>query len=805
MNKIKTSILQVHNLCKTYHLDKSKDLHVRAISEISFDLFDSEFVCVVGESGSGKSTLLHCLGSYEKPDPECTDSVQFLTENGQYASIWRNAGWYRQNFIGVVFQSFHLLPNFRLWENVEIPLLLSKSAQWEPDRSRRRTYVHSTLQQLGIGDKGQSRISELSGGECQRAAIARALVKRPKLIFADEPTGNLDEKTTGIIVEELNRLCDQGVSVLMVTHNQKIAKKYADRIITLRDGRIESDEHISDSSKLRPCQEKFRRENEDKEKITVRNSQENTTVDISSEVSDTKSVCPSLTEAAKECEKLNKLSECVPHVCSSKSKEVGIEETSPQSKKRELFHKLSTAIVRTLSKAHLLWPTTIRALRRLRLPSSELRLLHLLRFALRDMRESYTSLFTNITAILFGTVLSALLLGLVFGSKEIMKNVIGKIPNIEAVSVWIDYGTGADPITKADVNTLAQKPGVLKVVSDVKQMVFLYESEPKDYYACLAGTQPGDPEVERLKFVKGSNKVDPDGWDVILTEQVATELNYFDPLGLVGKTVIMEMRRYSDLRSPEETTPKLVLKYPLKVVGIVKFSPKNRIYASMNLVRFAHDFSWARSEYIPEAGDKIDGTKISDRTFYEGLKLHYANPQEAERRYLELRKEIGAQYEVDWLGKEYLWLRDVQFIAFLVFVGFGLLTVIAGSISVFNTLQASVFRKIREIGILRSLGVSRVDVFSVFVFQSLIIGFLAAIGGLFLTFLAIPFVNKTVGLLAKEQWKLEVDLSTLLILPGNIALFILLAVSFVCVTAAFYPSWRAGRITPMDAIRATGV
>ena len=806
MNKTKRPILRVHNLCKTYNLDEAKNLHVHAISEISFELFDGEFLCVVGESGSGKSTLLHCLGSYEEPDPRCTDSVQFLTENGEYASVWKNTGWYRQNFIGVVFQSFHLLPNFRVWENVEIPLLLSKSMQWEPHRTQRRARIRSMLEQLGIGGKERSRISEISGGECQRAAIARALVKKPKLILADEPTGNLDEKTTEIIVEELNHLRDQGVAVLMVTHNLKVAEKHADRIITLRDGRVESDQYVSNSDKPgASLVGEFRWDNREKLHTAVSSSQGNTPVDISSpKVSDTKSLCQLQNEAAEECEKLDELPECLSHVCSSKSKEVLIEETTLPNEQCGPLHKFVTSIARVLSKVHSLWPSTIQALRRLRLPGSELRLFHLLRFALRDTRESYTSLFTNITAILFGTVLSALLLGLVFGSKEIMKNVIGKIPNIEAVNVWIDYSTGEEPMTQADVDTFRKKPGVQSVVPEVKQLVYMYESEPKEYLACLAGTQPGDPEVKRLKFVNGTNTVDPDGWDIILTEQVASELNYFDPHGLVGKTVIMEIRRYGDLSSPEAAKPTLVLKFPLNVVGVVKFSPRNRVYASMNLVRFTRDFSTVRSKYIPVEGQKIDTSQISERTFYEGLKLHYANSQEAEKRFLELRKEIGTRYEINWPGEEYLWLRDVQFIAFLVFAGFGLLTVVAGSISVFNTLQASVMRKIREIGILRSLGVSQVDIFSIFIFQSMIIGFLAAIGGLLLTLFAIPFVNKTVGLLAKEQWKLEIDLSTLLVLPGNVILYILVVVSLVCMAAAVYPSWRAGRITPMDAIRATG-
>lgn len=797
-------ILRVDALSKTYHLEKAKDLQVKALANVSFDLFDSEFVCVVGESGSGKSTLLHCLGSFEEPDTQCMDSVRYRSLEGTYISIWRNIGWYRQNFVGAVFQSFHLLSTFHVWENVEIPLLLSKSTQWEPDRERRKERVRATLDRVGIEDKWHSRIGEISGGQCQRAAIARALVKHPQIILADEPTGNLDEKTTRMIVQELRQLRNDGVAVLMVTHNLKIAEGYADRIITLRDGRVESDQPVHLWSPATVAIQK----------------------DSANGKRDTRSV-PTSQIASEPCESIveqcvggsDQLQQSVPseemHAADcppedltpfngSARPDIPIGPPIPFDGGRQLTRGFANSVLTGLSRMHGFWRRIVSLLRRLRLPGSELRLPHLLRFALRDARESYTSLFTNIMAILFGTVLSAMLLGLVFGSKEIMRTVIGKIPNIESVNVWVDYSTGAEPMTQSDVDALGKKPGVATVIPEVKQLVYMYATDPKDYLACIAGTQPGDPEVQRLTFTAGSGTVNPDGWDVILTEQVATELSYFDPHGLVGKTITMEMRRYGDLRSPEETKPTLVLKYPLNVVGIVKFSPGNRLYASMNLVRFARDFSTVRSKYIPDVGQKIDGNRISERSLYEGLKLHYANAQEAERRFLELRKDIGSRYEVNWSGQEFLWLRDVQRIAFLVFVGFGLLTVVSGSISVFNTLQASVMRKIREIGILRSLGVSRIDVFSIFVMQSLIIGVLAAIGGLVLTLLAIPFVNRMVDLLAREQWKLEIDLSTLLVLQGSTALLILITVSIVCMAAAFYPSWRAGRITPMDAIRASG-
>lgn len=171
-----------------------------------------------------------------------------------------------------------------------------------------------------------------------------------------------------------------------------------------------------------------------------------------------------------------------------------------------------------------------------------------------------------------------------------------------------------------------------------------------------------------------------------------------------------------------------------------------------------------------------------------------------------MKKQLGKRFEVNWPGEEYLWLRDVQLIAFIVFMGFGLLTVIAGSISVFNTLRASVTRKTREIGIFRALGVSRLQVFILFLLQSALIGLVAGIGGLAISYGFAPVANAAIGSIAREQWKLtKVDLSSLLILPAPVGAGILLMVVVICVAAAFFPSWRATRVTPMDAIRATGI
>jgi ABC-type antimicrobial peptide transport system permease subunit len=419
-------------------------------------------------------------------------------------------------------------------------------------------------------------------------------------------------------------------------------------------------------------------------------------------------------------------------------------------------------------------------------------------FAIRDAKESSTSLITNIVAILFGTVLTALLLALVFGAGKIMNETLSRVPLIDGVNIWVDYSTGQTPITREEYESLQKYPEVETVVTDVKQLVYLYDNASMDYLACLAGTEKGDPEITHLTLVKGATEVNPDGWDVILTQQVAFELNRFDPEGLVGKNITMELRRYDTLDSPDESKPSKVIKYPLRVVGIVKFSPGNRIYTSMNVTKFVRDFSTMRSNYEPAPGDKVDVSQISSRTMYEGVTLHYKDGRVAEKNFMSLKHEFGNRFEVTWPGEEYLWLRDVQLVASLVLLCIGLLTVVAGSISVFNTLQASVMRKIREIGILRALGVTQIEVFLIFVFQSVLIGSSAAIIGLVLALVGIPAINSTI----KAYWKLEIN--TFLTLPPIPAIAIFLSVIFICMVAALFPSWKASKVTPMDAIRTSG-
>ncbi|MBU0717481.1 MAG: ATP-binding cassette domain-containing protein, partial [Planctomycetes bacterium] len=598
-------LLRVRSLSKTYNLDKSPELRVSAVREVSFDIHEGEFICVVGESGSGKSTLLHCIGSFEDPDPECREAVQ-CRRNGEYVSIWRDAGWYRQTFIGVVFQAFHLLTSLRVWQNVELPLKMRRCRLFGPDSSKRKVAVARVLDQLGLADRAQARITEISGGQGQRVAIARALVKGPALILADEPTGNLDAKTTNMIAAELRRLAREGVSVLMVTHNVPVARAYADRIIRLEDGRVVSEEEVprpearaqaNGDHALKPAMAAPVLAGPERPSARVpvqaspRADERCETLEADAPKVDER--CKLSTSEEAHQVQATSLSEGAPEP--ARSAEQPPPPTMPK-RGSDALHQLLGSASQTLAR---LWrderPRRVLARlgrvlgtlpKALRVPSCDLRPGHLLGMAVRDARESYASLVTNITAILLGATMSALLLALVFGAKQIMQDVMARIPNIEAVNVWIDYSTGEEPISQAEFNGFRTWPGVTAVVPEIKQLVYLYKDEPADYLACLVATEPGDPEVERLSLVTGNRNVDPEGWDIILTEQVAYEIDHFDPHGLVGKDIIMEMRRYDTLEAPDRAVPSKVLKFPLRVVGVVKFSPANRVYASLNLVRF---------------------------------------------------------------------------------------------------------------------------------------------------------------------------------------------------------------------------
>lgn len=224
-------LIRVENLTKIY---KMGNVEVHALRGVSFSVERQEFVSIMGKSGSGKSTLMDILGCLSKPTSgkyylEGID-VSTMSDN-QLAEI-------RNKKIGFVFQSFNLLPRTTALHNVELPMIYSGIS-----RKERRRRAIEALEAVGLGDRIYHKSNELSGGQIQRVAIARALVNNPSIIFADEPTGNLDTKSGEEIMKIFEKLNEQGNSIIMVTHEKNIAE-HAHRIIHLRDGLIESDERL---------------------------------------------------------------------------------------------------------------------------------------------------------------------------------------------------------------------------------------------------------------------------------------------------------------------------------------------------------------------------------------------------------------------------------------------------------------------------------------------------------------------------------------------------------------------------------
>jgi putative ABC transport system ATP-binding protein len=212
---------------------------IRAVDEISLAVGAGEFLALLGTSGSGKSTLLNLMAGLDRPS-----SGAIFAQGRDLATMSsENLASHRSRTIGMVFQSFQLLPRMTLEENVELPLRLA-----EIPRADRPARVHEALERVGLIARARHRPTELSGGEQQRAAIARALVNQPMILLADEPTGNLDSKTGAEIMKllaEIHRPASgPGRTVVMVTHERALAEQYADRIVTLSDGAVSREERL---------------------------------------------------------------------------------------------------------------------------------------------------------------------------------------------------------------------------------------------------------------------------------------------------------------------------------------------------------------------------------------------------------------------------------------------------------------------------------------------------------------------------------------------------------------------------------
>ncbi|MDX9773285.1 MAG: ABC transporter ATP-binding protein [Bacteroidales bacterium] len=221
-------VIEISEIVKNYQIGT---VIVRALRSVSLDIHRNEYVAIMGPSGSGKSTLMNILGCLDTP----TKGTYILNgtdvskmEDDRLAEI-------RNKEIGFVFQTFNLLPRYTALENVTLPLIYAGIPRQERDE-----HAEKTLNLVGLGDRMTHKPNELSGGQRQRVAIARALINNPSIILADEPTGNLDSKTSNDIMDLLNKIHEDGNTVIVVTHEEDIAR-HAYRIIKLMDGEVSAD------------------------------------------------------------------------------------------------------------------------------------------------------------------------------------------------------------------------------------------------------------------------------------------------------------------------------------------------------------------------------------------------------------------------------------------------------------------------------------------------------------------------------------------------------------------------------------
>ncbi|MCU1301593.1 MAG: transporter ATP-binding protein [Candidatus Sulfotelmatobacter sp.] len=226
-----TPAIQLEQLCRHYRMGETL---IRAVDGVSLTVRAGEFVALLGSSGSGKSSVLNLIAGLDRPT-----SGKVIIEQHNLAELSREElARYRLHTVGMVFQSFNLIASMTLAENVELPMRFA-----EVDRGKRDSLAREALARVGLQARMQHRPSELSGGEQQRAALARALINQPRVLLADEPTGNLDSHTGTEIMNMIREFNQQlGMTVVMVTHERALAERYAQRLIFLADGKLIGDE-----------------------------------------------------------------------------------------------------------------------------------------------------------------------------------------------------------------------------------------------------------------------------------------------------------------------------------------------------------------------------------------------------------------------------------------------------------------------------------------------------------------------------------------------------------------------------------
>jgi putative ABC transport system ATP-binding protein len=223
-----SAVVRLSSIEKTYRMG---EVEVRALRDVSLELRHGEMVAIMGASGSGKSTMLNMIGTLDRP----TSGQYYLDEEPVEDLDEEELADLRNRKIGFVFQSFHLLPRLSAVANVELPMVYAGAS-----KKQRRERARAALARVGLTEREDHLPNQLSGGQQQRVAIARAIVNDPVLLLADEPTGALDSATTRQVMELFCRLHEQGITVVLVTHDPAIAK-YAQRVITFADGNIVSD------------------------------------------------------------------------------------------------------------------------------------------------------------------------------------------------------------------------------------------------------------------------------------------------------------------------------------------------------------------------------------------------------------------------------------------------------------------------------------------------------------------------------------------------------------------------------------
>src|SRR5580692_6214046 len=231
-SSLKNSIaIHTENLCRHYRMGAAL---IRAVDGISIQVTPGELVALLGTSGSGKSSLLNLIAGLDRPT-----SGTVVVKNSDLAKLSREElAKYRLHTVGMVFQSFNLIPSMTLLENVELPLRFA-----EVDRDKREGLAKQALARVGLSARVRHRPTELSGGEQQRASLARALINQPQFLLADEPTGNLDSQTGTEIMNFIREFNETlGMTIIMVTHERMLAERYASRMIFLADGKLVGDQ-----------------------------------------------------------------------------------------------------------------------------------------------------------------------------------------------------------------------------------------------------------------------------------------------------------------------------------------------------------------------------------------------------------------------------------------------------------------------------------------------------------------------------------------------------------------------------------